>query len=94
MDFREEILKDVIKKLEPDLFKRVTGFLVKGFELLVSLGLFKEEIMNEAVYKFIRGVKYIKLFALNSFCYLELYDILLCLYLFHLKNNVDGVLKP
>lgn len=53
-DFREETLKDVITKLEPDLFKRVTGLLVKDFELLVSLGLFKEGIMNEAVYKFRR----------------------------------------
>lgn len=53
-DFREETLKDVITKLEPDLFKRVTGLLVKDFELLVSLGLFKEDIMNEAVYKFRR----------------------------------------
>ena len=53
-DFREETLKDVITKLEPDLFKRVTGLMVKDFELLVSLGLFKEDIMNEAVYKFRR----------------------------------------
>ena len=53
-DFREETLKDVITKLEPDLFKRVTGLLVKDFELLVSLGLFKEGIMNETVYKFRR----------------------------------------
>ena len=53
-DFREETLKDVITKLEPDLFKRVTGLKVKDFELLVSLGLFKESVMNEAVYKFRR----------------------------------------
>ena len=53
-DFREETLKDVITKLEPLLFKRVTGLNVKDFELLVSLGLFKEGIMNEAVYKFRR----------------------------------------
>lgn len=53
-DFREETLKDVITKLEPDLFKRVTGLKVKDFELLVSLNLFNESLMNEAVYKFRR----------------------------------------
>ena len=53
-DFREETLKDVITKLEPDLFRRVTGLKVKDFELLVSLNLFNEGLMNEAVYKFRR----------------------------------------
>lgn len=53
-DFREETLKDVITKLEPVLFKRVTGLKVKDFELLVSLNLFNEGLMNEAVYKFRR----------------------------------------
>ena len=53
-DFREETLKDVITKLESNLFKRVTGLDVKDFELLVSLNLFNEGLMNEAVYKFRR----------------------------------------
>lgn len=53
-DFREYSLKDVITKLEPGLFKKVTGLTTKDFELLVSLGLFNESIMNEAVYKFRR----------------------------------------
>lgn len=53
-DFREETLKDVITKLETNLFKRVTGLNVKDFELLVSLNLFNEGLMNEAVYKFRR----------------------------------------
>ena len=39
--FWEETLKDVITKLEPDLFKRVTGLLVKDFELLVYTGIDK-----------------------------------------------------
>lgn len=53
-DFRERTLKDVITKLEPGLFKRVTGLEVKDFELLVSLGLFNSALMNDAVYKFKR----------------------------------------
>ena len=53
-DFRERSLKDVITKLEPGLFKKVTGLSVKDFELLVSLGLFNSALMNDAVYKFKR----------------------------------------
>ena len=53
-DYREHTLKDVITKLEPGLFKRVTGLSVKDFELLVSLGVFNQAIMNDAVYKFKR----------------------------------------
>ena len=53
-DFRERSLKDVITKLEPGLFKKVTGLNVKDFELLVSLGLFNSGLMNDAVYKFKR----------------------------------------
>lgn len=53
-DFREECLKDVITQLEPGLFKKVTGLDVKDFELLVSLGVFNDTLMNDAVYKFRR----------------------------------------
>lgn len=53
-DFREYSLKDVITQLEPDLFKKVTGLDVKDFELLVSLGVFNDSLMNDAVYKFKR----------------------------------------
>jgi hypothetical protein len=53
-DYRERTLKDVITKLEPGLFKRVTGLNVKDFEMLVSLGLFNSALMNDAVYKFKR----------------------------------------
>lgn len=53
-DFREECLKDVITQLEPGLFKKVTGLNVKDFELLVSLGVFNDARMNDAVYKFRR----------------------------------------
>ncbi|GMU89291.1 MAG: type III restriction endonuclease [Chlorobiota bacterium] len=53
-DYRERTLKDVITKLEPGLFKKVTGLDVKDFELLVSLGVFNSALMNDAVYKFKR----------------------------------------
>ncbi|GAB4421677.1 MAG: GIY-YIG nuclease family protein [Anaerolineales bacterium] len=53
-DYREHTLKDVITKLEPGLFKRVTGLDVKDFELLVSLNVFNSALMNDAVYKFKR----------------------------------------
>lgn len=53
-DYREYSLKDVITQLEPELFKKVTGLAVKDFELLVSLNVFNEALMNDAVYKFKR----------------------------------------
>jgi hypothetical protein len=53
-DYRERCLKDVITQLEPGLFKKVTGLTVKDFELLVSLGLFNNGLMNDAVFKFKR----------------------------------------
>jgi len=53
-DYREHTLRDVITKLEPSLFKRVTGLNVKDFELLVSLNVFNSALMNDAVYKFKR----------------------------------------
>lgn len=53
-DYREHTLRDVITKLEPGLFKRVTGLDVKDFELLVSLNVFNSALMNDAVYKFKR----------------------------------------
>ena len=53
-DYRERTLRDVITKLEPGLFKKVTGLTVEDFELLVSLGVFNSALMNDAVYKFKR----------------------------------------
>ena len=53
-DYREHILKDVITQLEPGLFKKVTGLSVIDFELLVSIGVFNDALMNDAVYKFKR----------------------------------------
>lgn len=53
-DFREQRLKDVITKLEPKLFKKVTGLTTEDFERLVSLGVFNSQLMNDAVWKFRR----------------------------------------
>jgi len=53
-DFREQRLKDVITKLEPKLFKKVTGLTTADFERLVSLGVFNSGLMNDAVWKFRR----------------------------------------
>jgi hypothetical protein len=53
-DFRENTLHDVITKIEPELFRSVTGLTVKDFELLVSLGVFNSTHMNQAVFAFRR----------------------------------------
>ena len=53
-DFREYSLEDVITKLEPSLFKKVTGLEVEDFNLLVTLGIFNKPIMDQAVYYFKR----------------------------------------
>ncbi len=53
-DYREACLQDVITQLEPELFKRVTGLKIKDFELLASIGVFNESLMNDAVFKFRR----------------------------------------
>jgi hypothetical protein len=53
-DFRENTLKDVITKLEPELFKAVTGLTVDDFNLLVSLNVFNSGYMNQAVFAFRR----------------------------------------
>ena len=53
-DFRENTLQDVITKLEPDLFKTVTGLTVDDFNLLVSLNVFNSSQMNQAVFAFRR----------------------------------------
>ena len=53
-DFRENTLQDVITRLEPDLFRTVTGLSVADFHLLVRLKVFNTERMNEAVFAFRR----------------------------------------
>jgi hypothetical protein len=53
-DYREHTLKDVITKIEPDLFEIVTGLTVADFDLLVGLKVFNTEQMNAAVFAFRR----------------------------------------
>lgn len=53
-DFRENTLDDVITKIEPDLFRAVTGLSVEDFELLKSIGVFNATHMNQAVFAFRR----------------------------------------
>ena len=53
-DYRERTLKDVIKELEPGLFKKVTGLSEKEFDHLQSLGIFNSSLMNVAVGDFKR----------------------------------------
>ncbi len=53
-DYREYSLKDIITKIEPKLFKKVTGLEIEDFELLVSLNVFNGHLMNDAIYKFKR----------------------------------------
>ena len=53
-DFRENTLQDVITKIEPELFRQVTGLTVGDFELLVQLGVFNSIHMNQAVFAFRR----------------------------------------
>ena len=53
-DFRENTLQDVITKLEPELFRAVTGLTVEDFNLLVPLKVFNTEQMNQAVFAFRR----------------------------------------
>ena len=53
-DYRENRLTDVITKLEPELFKTVTGLTVDDFNLLVSLNVFNASHMNQAIFAFRR----------------------------------------
>ena len=53
-DFRENTLVDVIRNIEPDLFRTVMGLTVADFNLLVDLKVFNTERMNSAVFAFRR----------------------------------------
>lgn len=53
-DYREEALTDIIRKLEPSLFLKVTGLDISDFELLISVGVFNDSQMNDAILKFRR----------------------------------------
>jgi len=53
-DYREQTLVDVIRHLESNLFRKVTGLEIKDFELLLSLNVFNSSLMNDAIFKFKR----------------------------------------
>lgn len=53
-DARENTLQDVIRTIDPTLFRIVTGLTVADFDLLVELKVFQTEKMNEAVFGFRR----------------------------------------
>lgn len=53
-DYREQTLREVITKIEPELFLAVTGLTVEDFDLLVGLGVFNAAHMNQAVFAFRR----------------------------------------
>ena len=77
-DFRENTLQDVITKLEPDLFRTVTGLTVQDFNLLVSLKVFNTEQMNQAVFAFRRyedaSLRYTGIDSHNDLTQYGLYD--------------------
>lgn len=53
-DNREKTLYDVITKIAPELFRKVTGLTIADFERMCNLGLFNAELINDAIYKFKR----------------------------------------
>ena len=53
-DYRENSLKEVIRDLEPGLFKTVTGLSLADFNLLVSLNVFNATRLDQAVFAFRR----------------------------------------
>jgi hypothetical protein len=77
-DFRENTLKDVITKLEPGLFRTVTGLTVDDFELLVSLNIFNSAHMNQAVFAFRRyedaSLSYTGIDSHQGLTHIGLYD--------------------
>ncbi|MGX6606209.1 GIY-YIG nuclease family protein [Micromonosporaceae bacterium Da 78-11] len=77
-DFRENTLQDVITKIEPDLFRTVTGLPVEDFNLLVSLNVFNSNHMNQAVFAFRRyedaSLSYTGLDSHEGLRHIGLYD--------------------
>jgi hypothetical protein len=76
--FRENTLRDVITRLEPDLFLAVTGLTVNDFHLPVSLKVFNAEQMNRAVFAFRRyedaSLRYTGIKSHEGLSYYGLYD--------------------
>ena len=53
-DYREESLVDIIRKVAPKLFEKVTGLTINDFELLLSYNVFNSERMNSSILQFRR----------------------------------------
>lgn len=62
-DFREERLDDVIRNLEPELFRKVTGLTVADFDRLCDVGVFNSSNINNAVLAFRRYEEYSLIYA-------------------------------
>lgn len=77
-DCRENTLRDVITKLEPELFVAVTGLAVQDFHLLVQLKVFNTEQMNAAVFAFRRyedaSLRYTGIESQDGLTHYGLYD--------------------
>ena len=77
-DFRENTLRDVITKLEQELFLTVTGLTMQDFHLLVRLKVFNTEQMNQAVFAFRRyedaGLAYTGIESHPGLIHYGLYD--------------------
>ena len=71
-------LQDVITKLEPELFRTVTGLTVQDFDLLVRLKVFNTEQMNQAVFAFRRyedaSLRYTGIESHDGLTHYGLYD--------------------
>lgn len=82
-DYRENTLQDVITKIEPGLFKQVTGLTVGDFHLLVSIGVFNSIHMNQAVFAFRRyedaSLAYTGIRSHNDLHTVGLYDTVITL---------------
>lgn len=80
-DYREMSLEDVITRLEPDLFRKVTGLDVADFRRLCSLDLFNASLMNNAVYNFKRyedaSLSYAGIESINANDNVGLFDTVL-----------------
>ena len=89
-DFRENTLRDVITKLEPELFLTVTGLTVQDFHLLVQLKVFNTEQMNQAVFAFRRyedaSLRYTGIESHSGLTHYGLYDTVIE----RLKEDVLG----
>ena len=65
-DAREETLQHIIKNIEPQLFTTVTGLKISDFDKMCTLGIFKQEYLNENIATFKRIEDYSFSYLANS----------------------------